>query len=126
MTNHSDTTHGSLMSYIIGFLASLILTLSAYFLIAEKVLGGWAAVLAITGLALIQLLVQLVCFLHLGREAKPRWNLQVFLFMLVVVGIVVFGSLWIMNNLAYHHGHDDHAHETDEFIIKDEGYQQKP
>jgi cytochrome o ubiquinol oxidase operon protein cyoD len=56
----------------------------------------------VVGLAVAQLLVQLVFFLHLGREPKPRQNLVVFLFMLLVIGILVIGSLWIMHNLNYH------------------------
>jgi cytochrome o ubiquinol oxidase subunit IV len=42
-----------------------------------------------------------VFFLHLGRETRPRWKLAVFLFMLGVILILVFGSLWIMTNLNY-------------------------
>jgi cytochrome o ubiquinol oxidase operon protein cyoD len=38
----------------------------------------------------------------LGRESKPRWKFIFLLFALLVVGIVVGGSLWIMNNLNYH------------------------
>ena len=54
-------------------------------------------------LATLQLVAQLVFFQHLGRERKPRWNLIVFGFMLGVLAILVFGSLWIMKNLNYHH-----------------------
>jgi cytochrome o ubiquinol oxidase operon protein cyoD len=43
-----------------------------------------------------------VFFLHLGRESKPRWNLNALLFAVLVVVIIVFGSLWIMHNLNYH------------------------
>lgn len=56
---------------------------------------------AITILAVAQLLVQLVFFLHMGKESKPRWNAIVFSFMLLVVGIIVIGSIWVMNNLHY-------------------------
>lgn len=52
-------------------------------------------------LAFGQFVVQLVYFLHLGTEQKPRWKLLVFWFMIVVVLIVVVGSLWIMYNLNY-------------------------
>ena len=32
----------------------------------------------IIGLALIQAIVQLIFFLHVGQEAKPRWELIIF------------------------------------------------
>jgi cytochrome o ubiquinol oxidase operon protein cyoD len=64
-------------------------------------MSGTGLVAVIVGLAIIQLFVQLFFFLHLGEESKPRWNLMVLLFAAMVVIIVVFGSLWIMNNLNY-------------------------
>jgi cytochrome o ubiquinol oxidase operon protein cyoD len=88
-------------SYIVGFVSSIILTLVAYILVVNHVLSGIGLVAVIVGLAIIQLFVQLFFFLHLGDEAKPRWNLMALLFAAMVVVIVVFGSLWIMNNLNY-------------------------
>ncbi len=51
--------------------------------------------------AVLQLVVQLYYFLHMSEEARPRWNLQVLCFALVVVAIVVGGTLWIMYNLSH-------------------------
>lgn len=91
----------SLKPYVAGFVLSVILTLTAYFLVVERLLSGWELVAAIIALALTQFFVQVTLFLHVGDEPKPRWNLSAFLFMLLVVVIIVIGSLWIMNNLNY-------------------------
>jgi cytochrome o ubiquinol oxidase subunit IV len=96
-----DSAHGTLQMYISGFVLSIFLTLAAYTLVVSHEFSNWALALAIAGLAIVQFLVQLFFFLHLGRESKPRWKLTVFLFMLLVVGILVIGSLWIMYNLNY-------------------------
>ncbi len=101
LTSHHDSGQGSVFSYVIGFISSIALTLIAYYLVVNHILQGWQLIGAIIGLAVIQLLVQLFCFLHLGRESKPRWNLFVLLFAALIVLIVVIGSLWIMNNLNY-------------------------
>ncbi|MES2272851.1 MAG: cytochrome o ubiquinol oxidase subunit IV [Chlamydiota bacterium] len=93
--------YGTLRSYVLGFSLSILLTLTAYFLVVAHFLTGLILDLATAGLALIQALVQLVLFLNLIREPKPRWNLIIFLFMTMIVLIIVFGSLWIMNNLNY-------------------------
>lgn len=50
-------------------------------------------------LGFFQILIQMVCFYHIGAESKPRWNLWMFLFMALVVFLIIGGSLWIMNNL---------------------------
>ena len=62
-------------------------------------------------------------FLHLGQEDKPRYQLTAFNFMVLVVLILVFGSIWIMQNLDYHHA--DHIQQSDSYIIKDEGIDAK-
>jgi cytochrome o ubiquinol oxidase operon protein cyoD len=105
--------------YITGFVLSVVLTIVAYLLVQRHVSSGHAAishgvlVFMITSLALIQLMVQLVFFLHLDSESKPRWNLTVLLFAAMVLVIIVFGSLWIMNNLNYHQETQD---QIDKYI----------
>jgi cytochrome o ubiquinol oxidase operon protein cyoD len=60
-------------SYVFGFVASIVLTVIAYLLVTQHWLKGHAAFWAIGGLAFVQFTIQLMCFLHLGGEAKPRW-----------------------------------------------------
>lgn len=113
------------MSYVAGFVLSIILTLTAYSLVVNQVFSGWGLAYAISGLALVQLLVQLLFFLHLGQEDKPRWNLLVFYLTLVILVIVVAGSLWIMNNLHYNmsdRGSDKASpQEIERRLLHDEG-----
>jgi len=120
IVSQHEQGQGSVRSYSIGFGLSIALTLAAYGLVVQHAAHGWALVFVLAGLAIIQLMVQLVFFLHLGRESKPRWNLSVLFFAVMVVCIVVFGSLWIMKNLAYNHAPQPSSSD----IIKDEGYRQ--
>ncbi len=84
--------------YTIGFILSLLLSLAAYYYV---VLGGsetWF--LPILGmLAITQMVVQLIFFLHLGEEVRPRYRLASFGFMLIILIVVVVGSLWVMVHL---------------------------
>lgn len=97
----AERRHGTLMSYVSGYVLSLYLTVTAYLIVAHHLFSNHRLVVSVVGLALIQFVVQLLFFLHLGQETKPRWKLLVLLFMLAIVSILVFGSLWIMNNLNY-------------------------
>ncbi len=98
---------GSTRTYVVGFVTSIILTLTAFTLIELRdYLSESAIIGVIVALAMTQFLVQLFCFLHLGRETRPRWKLAVFYFMIGVVLILVIGSLWIMSNLNYRMGHE--------------------
>jgi cytochrome o ubiquinol oxidase operon protein cyoD len=118
ITHEKPVQHGSLTSYIIGFVLSIVFTLLAYWLVVYDVFAGGLLVAAIVLLAIAQLLVQLLFFLHLGKEKAPRWNLVVFSFMVLVVVIVVGGSLWIMKNLDYH---GMTPQQTDKYLLEQEG-----
>lgn len=113
-----EAGQGTFLTYTIGFLISLELTIGAYLLVIHHSFGSGRLILAIIGLAIAQLLVQLVFFLHLGRESKPRWNLVALSFAVTVVLILVIGSLWIMNHLDYSHMTPQ---QTNTYIIHDEG-----
>ncbi len=89
----------SLASYIIGFVLSLIFTIIPYYVVVNHLLKGSSLLLAILGFAVVQLIVQVTFFLHLGRGPKPNWNLFFFAATLGIILIVVGGSLIIINNL---------------------------
>lgn len=94
-------TQATVQLYTIGFVGSLFLTITAYLLVVHHMFSRHLLIAVVALLAIVQFVVQLLYFLHLGRESKPRWKLGVFFFMLLVVILVVFGSLWIMSNLNY-------------------------
>lgn len=94
--------HATTRAYVSGYLLSIGLTLAAYFMVTRQTATYHWLVAAIIGLAILQFIVQLVFFLHLRAETKPRWKLLVLVLMLLLVIILVGGTLWIMNNLNYH------------------------
>jgi cytochrome o ubiquinol oxidase operon protein cyoD len=105
---------GTFKSYTLGFVLSILLTLAAYFLVVDHLLTDNLLVFTILTLAVIQLWVQLILFLHIGQEVGPKWKLAAWISTAGLILIVIIGSLWIMDNLSYHI-------PTDEEIIKDEG-----
>ena len=107
-------------SYVLGFIYSVILTLSAYFLVVNKVFSGWTVAFIILALAVLQLFVQLFYFLHLDQEKKPRWNMITFFFAVQTVLIVVLGSIWIMVNLNYHNSHKRTPDQVEKYIEEQE------
>ena len=96
-----ESVHGSLASYTVGFVLSIVLTIAAYLAVTNNLVKGWSLVIVIICLAITQFFVQLVFFLHLGKGSKPGWNIMMLGFMMMVVCILVIGSLWIMYNLNY-------------------------
>lgn len=99
--------------YAVGYGVSLMLTIIA----AWSVMSGEAQVYVLVGLAVIQIVVQALYFLHLGRDDRPQWRSVAFVTMVMVVIFIVAGSIWIMNNLNYNMT----DHRTIETMIDDEG-----
>ncbi|RST31389.1 cytochrome o ubiquinol oxidase subunit IV [Sphingomonas ginkgonis] len=98
---HGDTPgHGSMKSYLIGFFLSVVLTAVPFWLVMTGALGNaQATVIAIVAMAMIQIIVHIVCFLHVNRSAEGGWTLVSLVFTSVVLLIMVVGSLWIMYHL---------------------------
>jgi len=103
---HEDTLseiqkkwHGSYKGYFIGFILSVVLTAFAFALVYTLRIQGYALRFTLLGLAIAQAIVQLIYFLHLGKEEKPRWETVIFLFMVMVLLIIALGTLWIMYDL---------------------------
>lgn len=121
-----------IVEYLVGFSLCILLTGAAFTIgmLYEGVGldGATVAVVILTGLALLQFVVQSVYFLHLDYEIGPRWRLASFFSMISVLLIIVVGSLWIMYNLNYNmmpgtldEEQIEMIENPDEFIIKDEG-----
>ena len=96
--NHGHS-NAKYRAYIIGFVLSMITTVLAYILVVNNVLPKEILIYAVMGIAVVQLVIQLVFFLHLGQGG--RWKLVTFIFAVLIVLIVVVGSIWIMHNLDY-------------------------
>jgi len=91
---------GSVKSYSIGFGLAIVFTLAAFLTVTSGWFSQGAAIAIISLLAVVQLIVQLVFFLHLGRD-KVKWKASAFYTMLLILILIVGGSLWIMYNLDY-------------------------
>ena len=99
-TRHDATPY---KSYVIGFVLSVAATLLAYFFVVNQLWSKEMLIYIVMAIAVVQLVIQLVFFLHIGRGS--RWRFITFTFALLVVLIVVVGSIWIMNNLDYNMMH---------------------
>jgi len=100
-THHGGASHGSVKSYIVGFIWSVILTVIPFWMVMHPGESHTTVLYAIIGLALVQILVQLVYFLHMNASSEGGWNLIAFVFTALIIAILVVGSLWIMFHLNH-------------------------
>ncbi len=95
-TEHLPGAGASLHHYVRGLVLSVLLTGAAFALVMTGALPRNATILVILALAAIQIFVHIVDFLHIDSSLEQRWNVYAALFAILVVGILVGGSIWIM------------------------------
>lgn len=93
-------SHGSLRGYIIGFLASVVLTVIPFWLVMADVTGNsLVTALLIMELGVAQILVHMYYFLHMNSSSQNGWTLMALIFTVVLVLITLIGSMWVMHHL---------------------------
>lgn len=95
----SGASHGSVKTYMTGFILSVILTLIPFWMVMNGAASHSTLVTVVVATAVVQILVHLICFLHMNTSSEERWNLVAFVFTVLIIAIVVVGSIWIMWNL---------------------------
>ena len=89
--------HSTLRGYLWGFALSVVLTAIPFWLVMAKVFEDRSsAVLVLGGLAVLQILVHMVFFLHMNGKVEGGWTLLSTIFTLVFVAIAIAGTLWVM------------------------------
>ncbi|WP_380876185.1 cytochrome o ubiquinol oxidase subunit IV [Sphingomonas sp. DBB INV C78] len=91
--------HLSRRGYLIGFLLSVVLTVVPFWLVMTGRLDAQATTVIIIALAVVQIFVHTVCFLHVNARSEGGWTLMAYMFTAVMILIVIAGSLWIMYHL---------------------------
>ncbi|MBS7543462.1 cytochrome o ubiquinol oxidase subunit IV [Ancylobacter oerskovii] len=92
--------HGSMRSYMTGFILSVILTAVPFWLVMSGKIGNptWTAAI-VMAFAVVQIVVHMIYFLHMNFKSEGGWNMLALVFTLIVVGIAMAGSLWVMYHL---------------------------
>ncbi|AXM97951.1 cytochrome o ubiquinol oxidase subunit IV [Pseudomonas plecoglossicida] len=98
---HHEGNHGSVKSYMVGFVLSIILTAIPFGLVMFPSLPKNLTVLVVVAMAVIQVVVHLVYFLHMDRSKEQRSNVSTFLFTVLVIALLVGLSLWIMFSIHF-------------------------
>jgi cytochrome o ubiquinol oxidase subunit IV len=96
---HEEATPSGVLVYTIGLLLAAILTATSFWVANTSLLWVPGITLGLAVLAIAQMGVHLVFFLHLTTGPDNTNNVLALAFGVLIVTIVVVGSLWIMTNL---------------------------
>ncbi|BAT61614.1 cytochrome bo(3) ubiquinol oxidase subunit 4 [Variibacter gotjawalensis] len=90
---------GSVSTYLIGLGFAVILTLASFWVAQTSTVWAPGVPILLAVLAIGQMGVHLVFFLHISSAPEDLNNVLALAFGVFVVGLIVFGSMIIVNNL---------------------------
>jgi len=88
-----------LLVYTTGLFLAVLLTATSFWVANTSLLWGPGVPLGLTVLAIAQMGVHLVFFLHITTAPDSTNNVLALAFGILIVFLVIAGSLWIMANL---------------------------
>jgi len=93
------TIREGIARYVIGFVLACVLTAASFYVLNTSLIWGPGIPVALIVLAIAQMGVHLVFFLHITTAPDNTNNVLALAFGVLIVFLVVVGSLWIMTNL---------------------------
>ena len=110
MHDHRDVAPGDeeeirvgprLLGYVVGLGLAILLTATSFFVAGTDLVWQPSIPVALVVLAIAQMGVHLVFFLHITTGAHNTNNVLALGFGLLIVFLVIGGSLWIMDHLNH-------------------------
>ena len=98
--NRSGVAAG-LRGYLIGLALAVGLTVCSFWSLHTHLIYAPAIPIALVVFAVAQMGIHLVFFLHLTTAPDNTNNVMALAFGILIVGLVVFGSIWIMDHLNH-------------------------
>ena len=95
----SDEHSAHLPTYILGLSLAILLTIASFWVAKTHLIYDPGIPMALATLAVAQMGIHLVFFLHLTTAPDNTNNILALAFGMLIVGLVIFGSVWIMAHL---------------------------
>ena len=87
--------------YLVGFAMAIVLSVVSFYMARSTLVWAPSIPIALSVLAIAQMGVHLVFFLHITSGSDSINNTMALAFGLLIVMLLVFGSLWIMTHLNH-------------------------
>jgi cytochrome o ubiquinol oxidase subunit IV len=94
-----NETSASFWTYTAGLVFALLLTATSFIVAQTNLLWPPGVPAGLAVLAVAQMGVHLVFFLHIGTDSDHTNNVLALAFGVLIIALVMAGSLWIMDHL---------------------------
>ncbi|HYZ23811.1 MAG TPA: cytochrome o ubiquinol oxidase subunit IV [Rhodopila sp.] len=99
----SDVAHFSprraILGYTLGLAFAIVLTITSFYIARSQLIWQPSIPIALAVLAIAQIGVHLVFFLHITTSPDNTNNVLALAFGVLIVLLIVVGSVWIMDHL---------------------------
>ena len=99
-----DSMLSETMSYVIGLVLALVLTGISFWVASTSAIWGPGVAVGLVVLAIAQMGIHLVFFLHITSGPDNTNNVLALAFGVLIVFLVMVGTIWIMAHLAANMG----------------------
>ena len=99
-----DSMFSETLSYVLGLGLALVLTGISFWVASTSALWGPGVAVGLVVLAIAQMGVHLVFFLHITSGPDNTNNVLALAFGVLIVFLVMVGTIWIMAHLAVNMG----------------------
>lgn len=97
----AESIASGVRGYLVGFILAVLLTAISFYVASSDLLWGPGIAMGLVVLAIAQMGVHLVFFLHITTSPDSTNNVLALAFGVLIVFLVLAGSLWIMANLNH-------------------------
>jgi cytochrome o ubiquinol oxidase subunit IV len=94
-----ESVRESVQGYLIGFVLAALLTVASFYVLYTGLIWAPGIVVMLAVLAVAQIGVHLVFFMHLTTAPDNTNNVLALVFGIIVVVLIIGGSIWIMGHL---------------------------
>jgi cytochrome o ubiquinol oxidase operon protein cyoD len=96
-----EPSEGGVLSYVVGLGLAIVLTIASFYFAGSDAIWGPAIPIALIVLAIAQMGVHLVFFLHITTSPDNTNNVMALGFGVLIVFLVIGGSVWIMDHMNH-------------------------
>ncbi|MCK7549575.1 cytochrome o ubiquinol oxidase subunit IV [Marinobacter koreensis] len=99
-TSHDGGSHGSVKSYVMGLILSIVLTVIPFGMVMKGGFDETTVIVTIVIMAVLQVLLQLILFMHMNLKTQEGRDSGSFVFFTaVILTLIIGGTVWIMYHL---------------------------
>jgi cytochrome o ubiquinol oxidase subunit IV len=97
----SEGVRAGVQGYVLGLAFAIALTLASFWIARTHIIYGPGIPVALVALAVAQMGIHLVFFLHITTAPDNANNVLALAFGVLIVFVLVFGTVWVMAHMNH-------------------------